>query len=93
MSYRLKYNISIGLFIGATLYMLYIQGQATGAAASGSLGAWHIFEIVLSFTLLIAAIIAFIYYRSHKDSRDVSEEELLLRATKPVEKTNKSSKP
>ena len=73
--------------------MLYIQGQATSAAASDNLDAWIIFEIILSFALLIAAIIGFIYYRSHKDSRDISDEELLVRATKPVEKTTKSPKP
>lgn len=93
MTYRLKYHISIAIFAIATLYMLYIQGQVITAGYTSRLDGCLIFQMMLSFAILIPAIIGFIYYRSHKNSSDVSAEELLTRATKPVDEPPQSSKP
>lgn len=93
MTYRVKYYISIAMFAAATLYMLYIQGQVITAGYSNNLNGWLIFQMFLSFAILIVAIITFIHYRSHRSSADVTQEQLLTAATKPHDITPPIRKP
>ena len=88
MTYRIKYYISIGIFAAATVYMLYVQGKVFGGV-----NGWVIFEMLLSFAILIVAIFVFIYYRAHRNNPNVTQEQLLTAATKPHDDTPSVSKP
>lgn len=93
MTNRMKYYISIVFFTLAVFYMLYIQGQVISAGMSGALGAGEIVQMFISFAVLIAAIFMFVYFRGRKDRADVSQEELLTRATKQSDVPDQKPKP
>lgn len=93
MSNRIKYSISAVGFAVATIYMLYVQGQVISAGYAGTLGVWDIVQMLFSFAVLIAGIIAFVYFRSRKKQADISAEELLTRATKQPDEPDQTHKP
>ena len=93
MSNRTKYYISVVGFAVATIYMLYVQGQVISAGYAGTLGAWDIVQMLFSFAVLIAGIVAFVYFRSRKNEADVSEEELLTQASKQPDESDQTHKP
>lgn len=93
MSKRTKYYISAIGFALATIYMLDVQGQVISAGYAGTLGAWDISQMLFSFVVLIAAIVAFVHFRSRKNEPDVSQEELLTRATKQPDEPDQTPQP
>jgi len=73
--------------------MLYVQNQVFVAGMSGTLGTWDTVQIFLSFGILIAAIVAFIIFRSRRNSAEVSESELLAKAAKQASSSGRPRKP
>lgn len=93
MTYRTKYYISVGLFVIATLYMLNVQGQVITKGMANQLDGWLIAQMFFSFAVLIVAIFVFIYYRARKNNADVTEEQLLMAATKRRDDSQSNRKP
>jgi len=66
MTNKNKYRISIIAFALATYYMFYVQGVVFQKGMSGGIDGWDIFQTILSYVLLITAIVFYIVYRSKK---------------------------
>lgn len=78
MTYRRRYQISLISFGAATLYMLNVQGRMQALGMAGKINGWIIFEMFLSFALLLVAIIWFAIARSQKNLQEVDREWLLI---------------
>lgn len=78
MTYRRRYRISLITFWVTVLYMFSVEGRMMALAMAEKIGAWNIFELCMSFALVVAASVWLIIARSQKKLKDADRDWLLI---------------